>query len=88
MASRAAWKRKMALTGNVETTALIKSMFDKPCYPQKHSNNRDVLYSCRTNRALVLLNWYVRFPMEVLEFNNEKCTRLELVFKCYGQHSA
>ena len=52
MTSRAAWKRKMTLTGNVETTALIKSLISQNT-PRNIQNDRHVLYSCGTDRAVV-----------------------------------
>ena len=50
MTRRAVWKRKMALTGNVET-ALINSHVRLAKIPIQ--NNRDALYICGTDRALV-----------------------------------
>ena len=48
-------------------------------------NNRDVLYSCGTDRAVVF-KWSVRLQMDTCLNFNDKCIRLQLVFKCYGQH--
>ena len=52
MASGTAWKRKMGLTGTVETTALIKSLISQNTH-RNIQHDRDVLYSCGTDRALV-----------------------------------
>ena len=60
MASRAAFKRR---NNSIDQILCLISQNTH----RNIQNNRDVLYSCGTDCAVVF-RWYVRFQMDMLEF--------------------